>query len=156
MAYWLFKSEPDQFSIQDLAQRPQQREPWDGVRNYQARNLMRDQMQVGDLGFFYHSNCKPPAIVGSVRVCRTQVLDESAFDPESPYFDPKSSRDHPRWWCVEVELVEIFPRPLPLPWLKQEAALASMPLLAKGQRLSVQPVAKAHWDYLMQVVQTGG
>ena len=113
MAYWLFKSEPDAFGIDDLAARPDKTEPWDGVRNYQARNFMRDEVKAGDLLFFYHSSCKDVGIAGVAEISRDAYPDASQFDPESKYYDPKSDRDNPRWFCVDVAFKEKFASVLP-------------------------------------------
>ncbi|MFB9887836.1 EVE domain-containing protein [Balneatrix alpica] len=149
MAYWLLKSEPDTFGIDHLQQSPQQRTGWEGVRNYQARNYLRDQLQLDDLAFFYHSSCPVPGIAGVVRVCRAAHPDPSAWQPESPYFDPKSSPDNPRWFQVEVELVERWPKVVSLQQLKTCPALSEMALL-KRSRLSVQPVSEFEWQWIMQ------
>ena len=138
--YWLVKSEPDTFSIQDLAAMPDQTEHWDGVRNYQARNFMRDRMKVGDLVLFYHSNTKPPGIAGLCKVVREGYPDHTAWDSESNYFDPKSSPDAPRWFMVDVKLCEIFSSYVSLNDLKQNPRLEGMQLLQKGNRLSVMPI----------------
>lgn len=135
--FWLMKSEPDVFSIDDL--RRLGRSPWDGVRNYQARNYMRDDMRVGDLALFYHSNAQPPGVAGLVRISRVGLPDQTALDPESKYFDPKATPDDPRWWMVEVEHVETFPRFVPLAEIREHPALQAMPLVRRS-RLSVQPV----------------
>jgi predicted RNA-binding protein with PUA-like domain len=149
MAYWLMKSEPGEFSIQDLESRPDKREPWDGVRNYQARNMMRDEMKVGDLAFFYHSNCETPGIVGVVKIAREGYPDPTAFDPEDDHYDPKSDPDNPRWYLVDVEFVRKLKRVIPLSELKAEGALEKMPLTRRGSRLSVMPVAKKEWDHIL-------
>ncbi len=146
MNYWLMKSEPSEFSIDDLAARPGRREPWDGVRNYQARNFMRDRMQVGDLAFFYHSNCEQPGIVGIMRIASEARPDPTAFDPSDRHYDPKSDPDNPRWWLVEVEFVEKFRHPVPLSALKSRPELADMALVKRGNRLSVMPVEPQHWE----------
>ena len=152
--YWLLKSEPGNFSIDDLAACPDQRTHWDGVRNYQARNYLRDQMRPGDLVFFYHSNCKEPAIVGIIEVCSAGYPDHTAFDPESPYYDPKSKVGNPRWFMVDVRLVEKFDRPITLKLLKQfREHLQELPLLKRGQRLSVMPVAPEHWDFILNLAE---
>jgi len=145
MNYWLFKSEPDAFSIDDLAAMPKQRDHWDGIRNYQARNIMRDQMQLGDQGFFYHSSCKVPGIVGVVEVVREAYPDHTALDPKSKYHDPKSTEDNPRWCMVDVALVSKFDAVIPLTTLKAQKNLDGMVLLQKGSRLSIQPVTTKHW-----------
>ncbi len=147
--YWLVKSEPEAYSIDDLLR--DKKTCWDGVRNYQARNLMRDEMKVGDGVLFYHSNAKPMAIVGVARVCREAYPDDSQFDPESRYFDPKATEENPRWIMVDVEFVGKFDAPLPLADLKNNPALEGMPLLQKGQRLSVQPVSAEHWKRILTI-----
>jgi len=144
------KSEPTEFSIHDLAQRPGQREPWDGVRNYQARNMLRDQMRQGDLAFFYHSNCAEPGIVGIMRIVQEGYLDPTAFDPENTHFDPKSHPGNPRWYQVDVELVRIFPYILPLRELKKHPELANMPLVQRGNRLSIMPVSEEEWKFILR------
>ncbi|MCP5150853.1 MAG: EVE domain-containing protein [Ectothiorhodospiraceae bacterium] len=149
MAYWLMKSEPSVFGIDDLAKRPRKTEPWDGVRNYQARNMMRDEMKKGDLAFFYHSSCPEPGVVGIVKVAREAYPDESALDPESKYHDPKSTPDDPRWYCVDVRLERKLSRTIGLAELKAQPALAGMQLLRRGNRLSVMPVSDAEWEYIL-------
>ncbi|HTM29283.1 MAG TPA: EVE domain-containing protein [Rhodanobacter sp.] len=145
--YWLLKSEPGAFSIDDLKRR--RREPWDGVRNYQARNFMRDDMRVGDRLFFYHSNCAIPGIVGLAEVATDAYPDPSQFDPKSKYFDPGSSRGQPRWMLVDVKFVRKLKRTISLEELKDHTALAGMSLLRKGNRLSVMPVDAAQWNYIL-------
>lgn len=152
MRYWLFKSEPDTFSIDDLAKRPQQIEPWDGVRNYQARNFMKE-MQCGDLGFFYHSSCEIPGIVGIVEIVKAAYPDKTAFNPESKYFDPKSTTENPRWFHVDVKLVKKFERIMSLAALKQQTALYEMRLLQRGNRLSVIPITAKEWEIILKLVQ---
>jgi predicted RNA-binding protein with PUA-like domain len=147
MNHWLMKSEPDAFSIDDLKRKKQ--EAWDGVRNYQARNYMRDGMRVGDQVFFYHSNCAEPGIVGIAAVATDAYPDPSQFDPKSKYFDPASSRDHPRWMLVDVKFVKKLKRTITLKELQADAALDGMLLLRKGSRLSVQPVEAAHWEHIL-------
>ena len=154
MNYWLMKSEPSEFSIDDLAARPGRREPWDGVRNYQARNFMRDRMQVGDLAFFYHSNCEQPGIVGIMRIASAARPDPTAFDPQDRHFDPKSEPDAPRWWLVEVEFVEKFEHPVPLSALKSRPELADMPLVKRGNRLSVMPVEPEQWEVIREMAKS--
>src|SRR5438876_4212474 len=144
MRYWLMKSEPDDVSIDDLAAMPNQTVAWYGVRNYQARNFMRDQMKLGDRAFFYHSSCAEPGIAGVVEVSRLAYPDESQFDPKSPYYDPKSTRENPRWMNVEVKLVKKT-RLAPLAELRGRPELASMRLLQRGNRLSITPVAPEEW-----------
>jgi len=143
MKYWLIKSEPDVFSIDDLERVG--REPWNGVRNYQARNFMRDEMTVGDLALFYHSNAKPPGVAGIARVAGEPYPDNLQFDEKSGYFDPKSNPDDPRWMMVDFEFVARFPELVSLEELKGEKALEGMPVLQRGMRLSVMPVAAKHF-----------
>ena len=155
MAYWLMKSEPDAFSIDDLAQVPRP-EPWDGVRNYQARNMMRDQMQVGDAVFFYHSNCDEPGIVGLAEIASAAYPDQTAFDPEAKYFDPKSDPDKPRWYLVDLRYVRHLRRNITLAELRQYAdgPLDSLPLVRRGNRLSVMPVTREQWDFILALERT--
>jgi len=145
--YWLMKSEPDAFSLDDLE--AVDSEPWDGVRNYQARNMMRDRMQVGDRVFFYHSNCKVPGIVGLAEVVREGYPDHTAFDPEANYFDPKSDPDKPRWYMVDLKFKRRLKRTISLQELKEHPQLADMPLVRKGSRLSVMPVTEADWNFIL-------
>jgi len=150
MNYWLMKSEPDAFSIDDLRARPKKTEHWDGIRNYQARNMMRDDMKKGDLVFFYHSNATEIGIVGIMKVVREAYPDFTAFNPESNYYDPKSDVDNPRWVMVDVQFVRKLKRCITLQELKEHAdVLADMPLLRKGNRLSIMPVSEEHWDYIL-------
>lgn len=146
MAYWLMKSEPDEFSIEDLRELQQGR--WDGVRNYQARNFLR-QMEEGEQFFFYHSSCAVPAIAGIGRITRSAYPDPTALDPDSPYFDPKANATKNPWSAVDVGFVELFERPLTLERLKTEPDLAEMPLVKKGNRLSVMPVEAAQWQAIL-------
>lgn len=147
MNYWLMKSEPNAYSIDDLIR--DGRTGWDGVRNYQARNIMRDQMQVGDLALFYHSNAKPPGVAGICRICETGLLDDTAWDPKSPYYDPKASKGDTVWVMVAVEFVEKFERLISLHELKERSDLEGMMLLKKGARLSVQPVSEEHFNAIL-------
>jgi len=152
MNYWLMKSEPSVFGIDDLAARPNKTEPWDGVRNYQARNMMRDTMRRGDLAFFYHSNCEPPGIVGIMEVVREGYPDPTQFDPESKYHDPKSDPDAPRWHLVDVRLKKRFKAMVTLAELREHAGeLGDFALLRKGNRLSVMPVEKATWQRILEL-----
>jgi predicted RNA-binding protein with PUA-like domain len=151
MNYWLMKSEPSAFSIDDLQQMPQQTEHWDGVRNYQARNMMRDQMRVGDQLFFYHSNCKLPGIVGLMEVVRESYPDHTAFDPQDKHFDPKSDPANPRWFMVDVKYLRHTRRLIPLAELKKQGELENMPLLRKGNRLSIMPVGQEEWQYILRL-----
>jgi predicted RNA-binding protein with PUA-like domain len=147
--HWLMKSEPDCFSIDDLKAAPNQTEHWDGVRNYQARNFMRDDMSVGDLIFFYHSNCKPPGIIGIAEVASEAYPDHTAFDPSSDHPDSNSTPDKPRWYMVDIRFKEKFSNLISLDTLKQCPELEGMPLLRKGNRLSVMPVGKKEWDFII-------
>lgn len=147
MNHWLMKSEPDAFSIDDLKRKG--KEAWDGVRNYQARNYMRDGMRKGDKVFFYHSNCAEPGIVGVAEVVTEAYPDPTQFDPKSNYFDPGSSRDNPRWMLVEVKFVKKLKRTISLKELQADPALAEMPLVRKGNRLSVMPVAATEWRHIL-------
>jgi predicted RNA-binding protein with PUA-like domain len=151
MNYWLMKSEPDVFGIDDLASQPRKTEHWDGVRNYQARNMMRDEMKKGDQVFFYHSNCKEPGIVGIAEVVKEGYPDYTAFDPEQKYYDPKSDSDNPRWYMVDIKFVRKFDRTITLQELKQEKALTGMKLLQRGNRLSVMPVSKKEWQHILKM-----
>jgi predicted RNA-binding protein with PUA-like domain len=149
MNYWLMKSEPDAFSLDDLKAMPKKTEHWDGVRNYQARNMMRDEMKKGDLVFFYHSNCKTPGIVGIAEVVKEGYPDFTAFDPEAKYYDPKSDPDNPRWYMVDIKFKRALKRTISLEELKQLPQLEGMPLVRKGNRLSVMPVERKHWDAIL-------
>ncbi|MDJ0654965.1 MAG: EVE domain-containing protein [Xanthomonadales bacterium] len=150
MNYWLVKSEPDAFSIDDLAAMPRKTEHWDGVRNYQARNFMRDGMKKGDQVFFYHSNCKVPGIVGIAEVVKEAYPDHTAFDPDAKYYDPKSDPDNPRWLMVDIKLKRKLKRTISLQELKAMPGLDGFALTRKGNRLSVMPVEKKHWDRIVK------
>jgi predicted RNA-binding protein with PUA-like domain len=151
MNYWLFKSEPDTFGIDHLAKRPKKTAAWDGVRNYQARNTLRDSMKKGDLGFFYHSSCEVPGIVGIVEIVKQGYPDETAFDPKDDHYDADSKRDAPRWFVVDVKLKQKFSRTITLEELRQYATkkLKEFVLLKRGNRLSVIPVSKQDWDFIL-------
>jgi predicted RNA-binding protein with PUA-like domain len=151
MNYWLLKSEPDSFSIDALKAAPKQTAAWDGVRNFQARNMLRDSMKEGDQAFFYHSSCDVPGIAGIVGIVKDGYPDETAFDPKHHHYDPDSKRDAPRWYVVDVKLVRKFPRIITLDELRQHAAkkLKDFVLLRRGNRLSVMPVAKKDWDFVL-------
>lgn len=149
--YWLMKSEPEVFSIDDLRKRGV--EAWDGVRNYQARNMMRDEMKVGDGVLFYHSNSKPPGVAGIAKVVRGAYPDSSALNPASEYYDPKSSPDAPRWFMVDVAFVEQFAKLVPLSVLQQTPGLENMMVTRKGMRLSVQPVTSDEWKIVKRLGQ---
>jgi predicted RNA-binding protein with PUA-like domain len=144
MNHWLMKSEPDEFSIDDLVKAKHRTTAWFGVRNYQARNFMRDGMRVGDRAFFYHSSCPEPGIAGIVEVSRAAYPDATQFDPESDYYDPRSSRDNPRWLNVDVKLVKKT-RLVPLTELRGTRGLEDMVILRRGNRLSITPVTPAEW-----------
>ncbi|MCD8521702.1 MAG: EVE domain-containing protein [Saccharospirillaceae bacterium] len=155
MKYWLLKSEPDVFSYYHLETAPDRRTVWDGVRNYQARNLMRDEIQVADLVFFYHSSCKEPAIAGICRVTRTGLADPSQFDPSSDYFDAKSDPANPRWITIELEALRALKRPITLKDMRKDSALQEMALLNRA-RLSVQPVRAEEWSHILHLADDDG
>lgn len=150
MRYWLMKSEPDVYSIDDLAR--DKKTYWDGVRNYQARNFMRDQMKPGDRVFFYHSNAEPPGIAGICEVSAEGFPDPSQFDSEDVHYDPDSKKEKPSWFCVDVKFIKKFPRLITLDELKKIKGLEKMLLLQRGQRLSVQPVAEKEWKIIEGLV----
>lgn len=149
MQYWLMKSEPSTFSIDDLAHKKNQTEHWDGVRNYQARNFLRDDMKQHDLAFFYHSSCEVPGIVGIVEIVKAGYPDFTAFDPTHDHFDTKSNPTHPTWFMVDVKLKEKFKQIITLEQLKNDQRLSSMKLLQRGNRLSVMPVSKQEWQLVL-------
>ncbi|HEY4998145.1 MAG TPA: EVE domain-containing protein [Usitatibacter sp.] len=148
MAYWLMKSEPDEFSIDDLVKAPKQTTSWFGVRNYTARNYMRDHMKVGDGVLFYHSSCEVPGIAGLAKVAGKPHPDESQFDRKGKYYDPKSDRKDPRWMLVDVKLVKKT-RVLPLTEMRAYPELAGMVTLKRGNRLSITPVTAAEWSFIV-------
>ena len=148
MGFWLFKTEPDAFSIDDLAARPQQTEPWDGVRNYQARNFLRDKVQLGNKVFIYHSSCKQVGIAGVAEVVKAGYPDTEQFNPESKYYDPKASTDAPRWYRVDVKFVEKFNAVLPLKIIKSLPEVTEVGIVKKGHRLSIMPVEENEWHAL--------
>jgi predicted RNA-binding protein with PUA-like domain len=151
MGYWLMKTEPTEFSIDDLERRPNQTEPWDGVRNYQARNWIRDTMKVGDGVLIYHSNCAVPGIVGIAEVAREAYPDPTAFDPMHKHFDPASTPDKPRWFLVDVRFVRRLRRTITLDELKNRPELEGLPLVRKGNRLSVMPVSPEQWAFILSL-----
>lgn len=151
MRYWLMKSEPDAFGVDDLAARPDQTEHWDGVRNYQARNMMRDEMKKGDLVFFYHSNCEMPGIVGIAEISREGYPDHTAFDQENKHYDPASDPDKPRWFMVDVRFVRKLKRTITLGELKDRPDLDGFALTRRGNRLSVMPVTEEQWNYILSL-----
>lgn len=149
MTYWLIKSEPDVYSIDNLAK--DGREKWDSIRNYQARNMMRDEMKIGDEIFFYHSSCKQPGIVGIAKVASKPYADPTQFDKNSSYFDATSKKDNPRWILVDVAFVRKLSRTISLTEIKADAELQGMILARKGNRLSIMPVEKKHWDRVLSL-----
>lgn len=150
--YWLMKSEPTSFSIDDLMKAPAQTTCWDGVRNYQARNFMRD-MAVGDQILFYHSNADPPAVMGIAEIITTAYVDPTQFDKKDSHYDPESKPAQPRWEMVDIKYVRKFSRPLSLDELRKESALKGMVLLQKGSRLSVQPVSSLEWKHILSLAR---
>jgi predicted RNA-binding protein with PUA-like domain len=151
MRHWLMKSEPETFGIEALAASPRRTTHWDGVRNFQARNFMRDQMRVGDLAFFYHSNCAEPAIVGIVKIVKEGYPDTSAFDRKDKHYDADSDPKNPRWYMVDVQLQRELKRPITLATLRNHdsGALKGMALLKRGNRLSITPVSTEHWKFIL-------
>jgi len=151
MAYWLLKSEPDVYGIDHLARAPKRTTAWEGVRNYQVRNYLRDDFRKGDQGFFYHSSCAVPGIAGIVKVVRAGYPDASAWDRKNQYFDAGSTREEPRWYCVDVQLVRRFKRVITLDELRTHGTreLAGLPLLMRGSRLSITPVNEAQWRFIL-------
>ncbi len=154
MRYWLMKSEPDEFSIDDLAAAPKRTSPWSGVRNYRARNFMRDEMRVGDRVFFYHSSCPEPGIAGLATIASHAYPDASQFDARSPYRDPRSTRAAPRWMNVDVKFLAKTPF-VPLTELRAHKALANMRTLRPGNRLSITPVTPAEWQFIVAKLMQG-
>jgi predicted RNA-binding protein with PUA-like domain len=150
--YWLMKSEPDVFSIDDLQNRPRQTEPWNGVRNFQARNFMR-AMQRGDLAFFYHSSCPEPGIAGIVEIARAAYPDHTSWNPQSPYYDPRSQPGKPNWVMVDVRFERKLKQLVSLAALRQNPALKDMRLLARGNRLSILPLTAAEWKKILKMEQ---
>jgi len=153
--YWLMKSEPDEFSIDDLERARAQTTAWFGVRNYQARNYMRDEMRVGDRAFFYHSSCAEPGIAGVVEISKLAYPDATQFDPKGPYYDAKSTRDAPRWVNVDVKLVRKTPL-ITVPTLRSTPGLEDMVTLRRGNRLSITPVTSAEWKIIERLTQSRG
>lgn len=149
MKYWLMKSEPDVFSIDHL--KTKKKSGWDGVRNYQARNYMRDDMSLGDMVLFYHSSCEVPGVAGLARVSRVSHPDPSQFDAKSEYYDSKATKETPRWFMVEVEFVEKFDRVITLAEIKDKKELANMPLVQKGSRLSINPVTEKEYKTILEM-----
>lgn len=151
MNYWLLKTDPDSFNIDDLAHAPRQTTAWDGVRNFQARNMLRDAMHTSDRAFLYHSNCAEPGIVGSVEVTRSGYVDVTAFDPHDHHFDPRSTEEKPLWYCVDIALRRQFSRPITLAELRRQPALHGLMILRRGNRLSVTPVTSQHWRHILKL-----
>ncbi|HVK54584.1 MAG TPA: EVE domain-containing protein [Burkholderiales bacterium] len=151
MRYWLMKSEPGEVSIDDLANMSDQTVPWFGVRNYQARNFMRDQMKAGDQVFFYHSSCAEPGIAGLAKVATLAYPDETQFDPNGKYYDSKATRENPRWFNVDVKFVKKT-RLIGIQELRSHSDLADMRILQKGNRLSITPVEKAEWNFIQKLL----
>lgn len=152
-AYWLLKSEPETFSIRDLETARNQTTDWGGVRNYQARNYIRDQMKPGDLVLFYHSNAEPSGVAGVAKVSSAPYADSTAFDAQDPYFDPKSRAENPTWYAVDIQWVQTFLHVLPLERLKADPELVGMEVLRKGSRLSVQSVSKPHFERVLKLAK---
>lgn len=150
MKYWLLKAEPDVYGIAHLAREPDQTGRWDGIRNFQARNFIRDHMRVDDQVLIYHSGIKQPAVVGCARIVKSAYPDPTQFDPSSPYFDAKATTAAPRWFSVDIQLTRIFKAPLPLSDIKQYPPLADMVLLKQG-RLSTQPVTENEWKFILHL-----
>ena len=151
--FWLVKTEPESFSIQDLAKTPRQTTSWSGVRNYQARNFMRDEMKLGDRVLVYHSSADPPAVVGTATVARESYPDDTAWDKKDDHYDAASTPDNPRWCMVDLRLEQIFKEPLPLDKLRGVTALKEMELLRRGSRLSVQPVRKSEFEAILKLAK---
>ena len=149
--YWLFKSEPAAFSIQDLAKSPKKTTFWDGVRNYQARNFLRDTVKLGDRVLFYHSNADPLEIAGTAEVVKSGYPDHTAFDPTDHHYDPKSDPDKPTWYMVDIKLLQIFPQSVTRQQLQDSATTAGMTVLQRGMRLSIQPVTAEEWQAVHQL-----
>ena len=151
MKYWLFKSEPKAFSIDDLANCPGKRTYWDGIRNYQARNFIRDDMKKGDGVLFYHSNTDPLAVVGSCEIVKEGYPDHTQFDPDNKHFDPKSVQENPTWYMVDIKLEKIFKNMVELKEIKENPKLQNMKLIQRGNRLSVMPVTKEEFDQILKM-----
>ncbi len=149
--YWLMKTEPNEFSIDDLVASPDQTTFWFGVRNYQARNLLRDEIKLGDEALFYHSSCAEPAVMATCTVVREAYPDHTAWDTNSPYFDPKSTADNPRWFMVDVKLKKRLKQPVTITSMRQQPELVDLGLLRKGNRLSVQPVTKEQYEFIVKL-----
>ena len=151
MKYWLMKSEPDAYSIEDLAAQKKKTDHWDGIRNYQARNFIRDDMATSDLAFFYHSNCESPAVVGIIKIVSSAYPDHTAFDPTEKYYDSKSDPDNPRWFMIDVQLVKRFRNKVTLVEIRSESKLKNMKLVQKGNRLSILPLTEREWKHILMM-----
>ncbi len=151
MKYWLMKSEPDAYSIEDLAAQKKKTDHWDGIRNYQARNFIRDDMATRDLAFFYHSNCESPAVVGIIEIVSSAYPDHTAFDPTEKYYDSKSDPDNPRWFMIDVQLVKRFRNKVTLVEIRSESKLKNMKLVQKGNRLSILPLTEREWKHILMM-----
>jgi predicted RNA-binding protein with PUA-like domain len=156
MQYWLFKSEPTTYSIDNLMAAPHQTTDWEGVRNYQVRNFLRDDIKVGDKAFFYHSNCTPPGIVGIIEIVKSGYPDNSAFDKKSKYFDPKSTSENPIWYKVNVRFIKKFHQLVSLEILKSAPELKNMQLTRKGNRLSISKVTESEWNFICSTITAYG
>jgi predicted RNA-binding protein with PUA-like domain len=154
MNYWLFKSEPSCFSIDDLRKRPKQTAHWDGVRNYQVRNMLRDEIKVGDKAFFYHSSCTPPGIAGTMEVVRAGYPDYTAWQLNSEHFDPKSTADNPRWYMVDVRLIKKFSELVTLDEIKRTPKLKHMLITRPGNRLSITPITPQEWEVICDLIKS--
>lgn len=146
MNYWLMKNEPDDYSIIDLKR--DKTEPWDGIRNYQVRNMIRDEMRIGDNAFFYHSNCETPGIYGLMTICKEAYVDYTAFDKKAKYYDSKSDKENPRWLMVDVKFKKVFKKIVSLKELKSYKELSNMKVVQRGNRLSITKVEKKEWDFI--------
>ena len=151
MNYWLMKNEPEDFSIDDLAK--DKTEPWDGIRNYQVRNMIRDEMRIGDNAFFYHSNCEIPGIYGQMTICKEAYVDHTAFDKKAKYYDPKSKIEAPRWLMVDVEFKKKFNKIVSLKELKSFNELSQMRVVQRGNRLSITKLEKKEWDFIIKLTK---
>jgi predicted RNA-binding protein with PUA-like domain len=151
MKYWLMKSEPDVFSFDDLKKRPKKTEPWNGVRNYQARNFMRDEMKIGDQILFYHSSCDVPGVAGIAKVNSETYPDLTQFDKKSEYFDPKATNENPRWFLIDVTFMKDLKSFVSLEEIKKHKNLSEMRLLQRGNRLSILPVTREEFEYIVKL-----
>ena len=151
MNYWLMKNEPEDYSIDDLAK--DKTEPWDGIRNYQVRNMIRDEMRIGDNAFFYHSNCEIPGIYGQMTICKEAYVDHTAFDKKAKYYDPKSKIEAPRWLMVDVEFKKKFNKIVSLKELKSFNELSQMRVVQRGNRLSITKLEKAEWNFIIKLTK---